>query len=106
MSMRHLSAALLALLVGSLPALAADYATERGHLICTTQQSLHDAQEAYSKHDRGWLESIKECGQSTDGRKAELLVEGPLSIKVKIYDETGAAAVYWTSPTTLKDARR
>jgi hypothetical protein len=104
--MRRLSVALLALLAGSLPALAEDYVTEKGHLICTTAQSLRDAQEAYGKHDRAWFESIKECSQSTDGQKVEMLVEGTLTDKVKIYDQNGKPTIYWTSPTTLKEVRR
>jgi hypothetical protein len=104
--MRRLVIPLAMVLVGSLPALAEDYVTQRGHLICTTPQSLRDAEEAFGKHDRAWFESITECSQSTDGRKAELLAEGPLTVKVKIYDAGGTATIYWTSPSTLKEIRR
>jgi hypothetical protein len=104
--MRRLSVALLALLAGSLPALADEYVTEKGHLICTTVQSLRDAQDAISNHDRAWLDSIKECSLSPPGLKVELLQEGALTDKVKIYDENGKPTIYWTSPTTLKDVRR
>jgi hypothetical protein len=104
--MRRLVMPLAVLLVGSVAARAEDYVTEKGHLICTTLQSLRDAKEAYDKHDRGWFESIKECSQSIGGLKVEVLQDGPLTSKVKIYEEDGKATVYWTSPTTLKEVRR
>jgi hypothetical protein len=104
--MRRLVMLLAVLLVGSVSARAEDYVTEKGHLICTTQQSLRDAQEAYSKHDREWFESIKECSQSIGGLKVEVLQEGALITKIKIYEEGGKATVYWTSPTILKEVRR
>jgi len=104
--MRRLSVALLALLAGSLPALAEEYVTEKGHLICTTPQSLRDAQDAISKHDRAALDAIKECSLSQPGLKADVVQGGALTTKVKIYDENGNATIYWTSPTTLKEVRR
>jgi hypothetical protein len=103
--MRRLSIALLALVAGSLPALAEEYVTEKGHLICTTAQGLRDAQDAISKHDRAWLDSIKECSLSTPGLKVEMLQDGALTTKVRIYDESGKPTIYWTSRTTLKEVR-
>jgi len=104
--MHRLAMPLAVLLAGSVAARAEDYVTEKGHLMCTTLQSLRDAQEAYDKHDRAWFESIKECSQSTGGLKVEVLQDGVLTTKIKIYDESGKATVYWTSPTILKEVRR
>ncbi|MEJ0070229.1 MAG: hypothetical protein WDO24_17670 [Pseudomonadota bacterium] len=97
-------------LLAALPAWAADgdpaYVTERGHLMCTRLDRFNDAHEAVSKHDQSWLESIKECSQSKGGLKAEMLQDGPLTAKIKVYEENGQSTVYWTSPTTLKEVRR
>jgi hypothetical protein len=104
--MRCLVITLAVLLAGALPARAADYVTERGHLICTSLPSLRDAREAVSNRDRNWLESIKECSQSEGGLKAELLQEGVLTTKIKIYQDNGQSVIYWTAPDTLKEIRR
>ena len=103
--MRRLGVALFALCAGAWPALADDYVTDQGHLICTRQDRLNDAREAVSRHDKSWLESIRECSLSQRGMKAELLQDGPYTAKVKIYDDKGQGTVYWTAPETLK-ARR
>lgn len=102
----HATCALIAV---SIPAAAADdakYETERGHLMCTSAQSLRDAQRAVETRDKEWLESIKECRQSTGGLKAEIIQGGTLTAKIKVYDEQGQPTIYWTSPTTLKEVRR
>lgn len=98
-----------AILLLAVPALAADdaeYVTENGRLMCTTQQTLRDAQEAIDKRDKNWLESIKECTRSKAGQKAEIVQGGMLTAKIKVYDETGKPTLYWTSPTTVKEVRR
>jgi hypothetical protein len=104
--MHRFGIALIALTAGPLPALAEDYVTERGHLMCTTAQALRDAQQAVSNHDKVWLDSIKECSQSQGGLKAEIMQGGALTAKIKVYDDRGQSTIYWTSPTTLKEGRR
>jgi hypothetical protein len=98
----------IALAIAPVAAVAAedDYVTDGGHLMCTTLQSYRDAQEAVSKHDRQWLTSIKECTQSRPGLKAEMMQNGPLTAKVKVYDDSGKPTIFWTSPTTVKEVRR
>jgi len=103
--MRRLAVALLGLCATAGPALAEDYVTEQGHLICTRQDRLREARDAISKHDKQALDLIHECSLSQRGMKAELLQEGPLTDKVMIYDDKGQGTVYWTAPDTLK-ARR
>ena len=108
--MRGLDISIISIIacLGALPARAADptYVTEQGHLMCTRLDRLHDAQQAVKNRDKPWLESLKECTQSKGGLKAEMLQDGPLDAKVKVYDEGGGATIYWTSPTTLKEVRR
>jgi len=104
--MRRLVITLAVLLAGALPARAANYVTERGHLICTTLQSLRDARQAVSNRDAQWLGTIKECSQSEGGLKAELLQEGTLTTKIKIYQDDGQSVIYWTAPDTLKEIKR
>ncbi|HUA53495.1 MAG TPA: hypothetical protein VMB81_15095 [Candidatus Sulfotelmatobacter sp.] len=98
------------LLFLSMPAFAGDddthYATEGGHVICTTQQALRDAQDAISSHSKKALDQIEQCKISKPGLRAEKLVDGMLSAKFRIYDEDGKATDYWTSPTTMKEVRR
>lgn len=104
--MRRLMLVLVACLGWTGAALADEYVTEPGHLICTRQDRLNDAREAISKHDKQWLDSIRECSLSQRGMKAEVLQEGPLTSKVMIYDDKGNGTVYWTAPDTLKEVRR
>ncbi|MBI3513567.1 MAG: hypothetical protein HY060_05815 [Proteobacteria bacterium] len=100
----------LAMLLLPLPGLAAEkdveYVTERGRLMCTSPQSLNEAQRAVEARDKPWLDSIKECTQSRPGLKAEIMQGGMLTAKIKVYDEAGKWTIYWTSPTTVKEVRR
>jgi hypothetical protein len=107
--MRSLKIAIvIACLAG--PGLAADkdpeYVTERGRLMCTSPQSLKDAQEAVEKRDKVWLDSLKECTQSRPGLKAEIIQGGVLIAKIRVFDEAGKPTIYWTSPTAVKEVRR
>jgi hypothetical protein len=84
----------------------AQYVTERGRLMCTSPNSLKEAQEAVDKRDKAWLDSIKECTQSRPGLKAEMIQNGVLTAKIRVFDEAGKPTVYWTSPTAIKEVRR
>jgi hypothetical protein len=99
-----------ALLLLSLPAWAADpgpqYLTEGGHVICTTQQALRDAQDAINSHSKAAFDEIEQCKMSTAGQRAEKVVDGMLAAKYRIFDDSGKATDYWTSPTTMKEVRR
>jgi hypothetical protein len=107
--MTRLGLATLLLLVG--PALAAqaadpEYVTERGRLMCTSEQSLAEAKRAFDARDKGWLDSIRECTQSKPGLKAEIVQGGMLTARIRVYDEDGKPTIYYTSPTTVKEVRR
>jgi hypothetical protein len=109
--MHRLTVSTATLLIAfALPARGADregaYVTEAGHLMCTSPQALREAEDAISKRDGGWLASIKECRQSKAGQKAEVVQGGVLTAKIRVYDDSGKATIYWTSPTTLKEVRR
>jgi hypothetical protein len=98
------------LLLLAVPALAADpdhaYVTEGGHLICTSIQTLREAQHAIEIRDKWALDQVKECKLSQPGLKADKLVDGALTAKFRVYDDTGKWTEYWTSPTTMKEVRR
>ncbi len=82
-----------------------DYVTERGHLMCTTQQALTDAKRANDIGDKKWFDSIKECTRSVDGLKAEKIVDGVLTAKIRVFDDAGKPTIYYTTPSVLKEAR-
>ena len=97
------------LLLLSMPAFAGDddtqYVTEGGHVICTTERALRDAEAAISSRSKKALDQIEQCKISKPGLRAEKLVDGMLSAKFRIFED-GKATDYWTSPTTMKEVRR
>ena len=107
--MSRLSLAVTLLLLG-LPgyAHAADpqYVTERGHLMCTTTAALAEAKKAADNEDKRWFDSIKECRRSVAGQKAEIVQEGVLTARIRVFDDNGNPTIYYTTPSVLKEVRR
>ncbi|MBV8167391.1 MAG: hypothetical protein JO021_11400 [Alphaproteobacteria bacterium] len=107
--MNRLSLAIPLLLLG-LPGYAqaadAQYVTERGHLMCTTTDALAEAKRASDAQDKRWFDSIKECRRSVAGQKAEVVQEGVLTAKIRVFDDDGKPTIYYTTPSVLKEVRR
>src|SRR5437879_667253 len=82
------------------------YVTERGHLMCTSQRALDEAKRAADAQDKAWFDSIKECTRSTAGLRAEFVVRGVLTSKIRVFDDAGKPTDYYTTPSVLKEVRR
>jgi hypothetical protein len=93
-------------LPGSAHAADAQYVTERGHLMCTTEAALREAKRAADNQDKAWFDSIKECTRSVAGQKAEVVQEGVLTARIRVFDDAGKPTVYYTTPSVLKEVRR
>lgn len=101
-------AALLPLLGGAPVATATEpqYVTEGRRLMCTTNDALKEAERAISAGDKWWFDRIRECVQSRPGLKAEILQQGMLIARIRVWDEDGKPTDYYTAPTNIKEVRR
>lgn len=103
---RHGLVAMLVALSGTAAAADAEYVTEGRRLMCTTSDGLKEAERAISAGDKRWFDGIKECIQSRPGLKAEIIQQGVLVARVRVWDEDGKPTDYYTAPTNLKEVRR
>jgi hypothetical protein len=107
MSRPSLATTLLLLgLPGYVQAADPQYVTERGHLMCTSRDALGEAKRAVDAQDKKYFDSIKECTRSTAGQKAEIVQEGVLIARIRVFDDAGNPTVYYTTPSVLKEVRR
>src|SRR5262245_48316085 len=65
------------------------YVTEGRRLMCTTTEKLKEAERAINAGDKWWFDRIRECVQSRPGLKAEIIQQGVLTARIRVWDEDG-----------------